>query len=350
MNFFFFILISCFFMCLIVSSFNLFFLFLSLEGLTLSSIVIICLIDYKLKSLETILNYFFISAVSSVFFILGMTIIFLDNNLSFCFSSFRIGLENKIKLNNYLDFFSNIEFLILIGILFIFLFFFIKLGFFPFHFWVPKFFNSIWFLIVFFLVLIKLVFISIFFRIIGFFCFFSIHNFFLIIFYICSIGSIIIGCIGAFYCNNLKYFIAFTSINNLGYLFMGFSTNNFIAAYFSFLFFLIYFFNFIIFFISLIFIKYFENFNKNIFLNGIYFTKLNNFIKYNKNIFLNFIILFSFFSISGLPPFAIFSIKIDLLNQVWLNGNYLMVLISLITSFFSIFYYFRLLKFLIKEK
>ena len=151
---------------------------------------------------------------------------------------------------------------------------------------------------------------------IGFFCFFSIHNFFLIIFYICSIGSIIIGCIGAFYCNNLKYFIAFTSINNLGYLFMGFSTNNVIAAYFSFLFFLVYFFNFVIFFISLISIKYFENFNKNIFLNSIYFSKLNNFIKYNKNNFLNFIILFSFLSISGLPPFAIFSIKIDLLNQV----------------------------------
>merc|ERR1739838_1239098 len=102
---------------------------------------------------------------------------------------------------------------------------------------------------------------------IGFFCFFSIHNFFLILFYICSIGSIIVGCIGAFYCNNLKYFLAFTSINNLGYLFMGFSTNNIIAAYFSFLFF----------------IKYFENFNKNIFMNSVYFSKLNNFIKYNKN-------------------------------------------------------------------
>ena len=97
---------------------------------------------------------------------------------------------------------------------------------------------------------------------------------------------------------------------------MGFSTNNVTAAYFSFLFFLVYFFNFVLFFISLISIKYFENFNKNIFLNSVYFSKLNNFIKYNKNSFLNFIILFSFLSISGLPPFAIFSIKIDLLNQV----------------------------------
>ena len=337
-------------MCLIVSSFNLFFLFLCLEGLTLSSIVIVCLIDQKFESLESVLNYFFISAVSSTFFILGMSIIFLDNKLSFCFSSFRIGLENKVEVTSYLEFFNNIEFLVLLGIFFIFIFFFIKLGFFPFHFWVPKFFNSIWFFIIFFLVLIKLVIISAFFRIIGFFCFFSIHNFFLILFYICSIGSIIVGCIGAFYCNNLKYFLAFTSINNLGYLFMGFSTNNIYAAYFSFLFFIVYFFNFIIFFISLVFIKYFENFNKNIFMNSVYFSKLNNFIKYNKNSFLNFMTLFSFFSISGLPPFAIFSIKIDLLNQVWLNGNYFMVIISLITSFFSIFYYFRLVKFLIKEK
>ena len=121
-------------MCLIASSFNLFFLFLSLEGLTLSSIIIICLIDQKSRNLESILNYFFISAISSIFFVLGMSIISLDKNLNFCFSLFRIGLENKKKIDiNSLEFFNNIEFLILIGIFFIFIFFFIKLGFFPFH-------------------------------------------------------------------------------------------------------------------------------------------------------------------------------------------------------------------------
>ena len=155
----------------------------------------------------------------------------------------------------------------------------------------------------------------IFFRVIGFF-YFSIHSCFLSIFYISSLGSIIIGCIGAFCSNNLKYFISFTSINNFGYLLMGFSTDSFYSFYYSFLFFFVYFFNFIFFFISIIFIKHYSIFDTNFFFNGIYFSKLNNIVKNQKNNFLSFFLLISFFSISGLPPFASFVVKINLLNEV----------------------------------
>lgn len=364
-EFFFFNVISSLFICMILSSFNIFFLFICFEGLTLSSIVLIAILGQNFLSLESLLNYFFISAVSSVSFIFGTSILFLNFNSSLCFSSFRLGFDENnfflknnndvtisnekgnINLEEFLNIFSNTDYISLFGIFLIIFFFLIKLGMFPFHFWVPKFFNSIWFFLFFFIVIIKFSFIIIFFRIFGFFCF-NFNSFFIFIFYLASLGSIIVGCFGALSSNNLKYFISFTSINNLGYIFMGFSTPNFYSIYYSFLFFFIYSLNFIFFFISLIIIKKYNFFDVNIFFNGIYFSKLNNLIKNQKNFFLSVFLLVSFFSISGLPPFASFVVKLNLLNEIWFSGNYLMVIISLITSFFSIFYYFKLIKFLLK--
>jgi len=97
---------------------------------------------------------------------------------------------------------------------------------------------------------------------------------------------------------------------------MGFSTTSLMGWYYSFFFFLIYFLNFIIFFISIVFIKKFDSKNYNIMKNDISFSRLRNVIKYNKNILLNIFLLISFFSISGLPPFASFILKIKLINEV----------------------------------
>ncbi len=194
-EFFFLILISSLLICMILSSFNIFFLFLCLEALTLVSIVLISILGQNFSSLEALLNYFFISAFSSVLFLLGTSLIFSDFNLNFSFNLFRLGLNDKIFLplfeekNNVLgnfyiplnyftdkdvidsfylkekidlsyllkhnlDFFfefnfiyhsnfiyienlfctKNLELLVIIGTFFIFVFFLIKLGLFPFHF------------------------------------------------------------------------------------------------------------------------------------------------------------------------------------------------------------------------
>lgn len=170
------------------------------------------------------------------------------------------------------------------------------------------------------------------------------------IFYIISLGSIVVGCLGALCSNNIKYFISFTSINNLGFVFMGFSTLNFYTQFYSFLFLIIYFFNFIIFFISILFIKKYSNVNFNIIKDDVSFNRFSNLVKFNNNQFLNFILLISFFSISNLPPFASFFIKINLLSSVWEYGNCFMVIVALLCSFISIFYYFKLVKLLFLNK
>lgn len=168
--FFFFVLSSLFF-CMILSSFSIFFLFLCFEGLTLISIAIVAIFGQSFSNLESLLNYFFISAVSSILFLVGLSFIFLDLDLNFCFSCFRSGLDNKIfnagslidisyvtfedlyfifsnesfffeksyllgKANYISADFNNvysIDFISVLGLLLILFFFLIKLGLFPFH-------------------------------------------------------------------------------------------------------------------------------------------------------------------------------------------------------------------------
>ena len=246
--------------------------------------------------------------------------------------------------------FNNFDFNLLsfLGIFFIFLFFIIKLGLFPFNFWVPKLYNSIWFILFIFIILIKFVFIISFFRLIGFLSF-PIYNYFIMLFYIISLGSIIVGSLGAISSSNIKNFIAFTSINNLGFLMMGFSTISWFAQYISFLFFIIYFFNIIFFLIPILIIR---SYKRNVFKisDNIFFSKFNNFLIYNKNIFLRFFFLVAFLSITGLPPFASFVVKLNLLTEVFICGNYFMVFCAVLTTFVSIFYYFKLIIFLMESK
>ena len=169
------------------------------------------------------------------------------------------------------------------------------------------------------------------------------------LFYIISLGSIIVGSLGAISSSNIKNFIAFTSINNLGFLMMGFSTISWFAQYISFLFFIIYFFNIIFFLIPILIIR---SYKRNVFKisDNIFFSKFNNFLIYNKNIFLRFFFLVAFLSITGLPPFASFVVKLNLLTEVFICGNYFMVFCAVLTTFVSIFYYFKLIIFLMESK
>ena len=229
-------MVSSLFLCFSLSSFNIFFSFISLEGLTLNSIIIIAISGSNFFVLESLLNYFFISAISSIFFIIGISIIFLYG-LPLNFYNFRENFDLRVSLLDYNIDYSN--YLLIFGIFCILLFFLIKIGLFPFFFWSPKFYNSISFILFYFLIIIKFVFIVNFFRLISYLCI-PWENIFLPVFYIYSLGSIVIRCLGAICSNSLKYFLTFTSINNLGYIFMGFSTTSFLSWYYSFFFYFIF--------------------------------------------------------------------------------------------------------------
>ena len=181
--------------------------------------------------------------------------------------------------------------------------------------------------------LTKFCFILSFFRIIGFFIF-PILDVYVFFFYISAIGSIVVGCLGALVSSNIKQFFAFISLNHLGYFVVGLLSNeNFDLIYFSFLFILFYFFN------SLVFLMSYAFLNSNtVFFNFSFKNKKNNF-------FLSIFFLISTLFISGLPPFSTFFIKVSLINELWLSGDYLLIFIIVFSSFFSIFYYFKLLKF-----
>lgn len=148
----------------------------------------------------------------------------------------------------------------------------------------------------------KFCFVLVFFRVLGFLVI-PVLDYFFFLFYISCIGSIVIGCIGALNSSNIKQFFSFISLNHFGYIIMGFISDNINLTYISFLFVIFYFFNSLFFLIS-----YTLN-NENIFFNY-------NFNKKNYNFLLNFFYLFSILSISGLPPFSIFFIKLKLISEL----------------------------------
>ena len=130
-EFFFFLMVSTLFLCFSISSFNFIFSFISLEGLTLTTIIIVGILGSNFFVLESLLNYFFISAFSSIFFILGISIIFLYS-LPLNFDDFRTSFDTKLQLLNYNVTYS--YYLLIFGIFLILLFFLIKIGLFPFFF------------------------------------------------------------------------------------------------------------------------------------------------------------------------------------------------------------------------
>ena len=108
-----------FFLFNLISSFNLIFFFLNSEGTTLSIIVLFFLLSKNLN-LESILNYYFISVISSIFFLMGLSVFFFKNT--------------SLLYNLFLYNLSSYSFLYILAFFFFILYFFIKLGLFPFNF------------------------------------------------------------------------------------------------------------------------------------------------------------------------------------------------------------------------
>jgi len=96
-------------------------------------------------------------------------------------------------------------------------------------------------------------------------------------FLISGCGSIIIGCLGALLQKKIKRFLAYTSINQIGFLLLGLSTNNFSGISSSLMFLMIYIIMNIIFFGVLLNIQHFTQKFQIIYLTDLYSINGQNF-------------------------------------------------------------------------
>jgi NADH-quinone oxidoreductase subunit N len=150
-------------------------------------------------------------------------------------------------------------------------------------------------------------------------------------------GSLIVGALGAFAETRFKRFIAYSSINQIGFLLMGLTTANIGGYQSSILFLIIY----IITNIALfsIFLNLTSNLTSKplIFLTDV--TRID-----PRRWIVKFGLSIVFFSLAGLPPFAGFFGKFYVLMNSFQQGDWGLVLVGVVTTLVSAYYYVRIVK------
>jgi len=185
-------------------------------------------------------------------------------------------------------------------------------------------------------VFIKFTFFLLFFRII-FNLFFSLIFLFQPFFLISSISSILIGAIGAYNQARIKRFLAYTSVSQVGYVFIGLSCctlNGLVSAF-------LYLFLYVI--VSLGFFLILLNTNHiNTNQNAIFFHDFLNLSRYNRyfSYYLGFIII----SMATFPPMSTFFSKVFIYICLFESKLDLLVFLVMIINVISAVYYLRFLQ------
>lgn len=150
-------------------------------------------------------------------------------------------------------------------------------------------------------------------------------------------GSMVVGVLGAFAETRFKRFIAYSSINQIGFLLLGLTTANTTGYQSSILFLIIY----IITNITLF--SIFLNLQSN--LTGKALVFLTDVTRIDpRRWVVKFGLSAVFFSLAGLPPFAGFFGKFYVLMNSFQQGDWGLVLLGVISSLISAYYYLRIVK------
>lgn len=332
-EFIFLILFSIFFMLMLLSSNDFLFSYFSIEGMSFSLYILTATIYYNRFSLESALKYFILGGIASSILLYGISFIFIiTSSLDFFYIKYYFLMNNTTL--SFLDILFIISCLTLS--------FFFKLSAFPCHMWAPDVYEGIWTPITAFLAIVVKMVIFIF--VIRVFCY--IFNAVLLwqsFFLISGSGSILIGCLGALLQKKIKRFLAYTSINQIGFLLLGLSTNNLSGISSSLMFLMIYIIMNIIFFGILLNTQHFTQKFQIIYLTDLYAVNGQKFD-------LNFIWIITLFSMAGIPPLAGFFIKYYILLSLINLSLYFTTFLVLILSTISCYYYLNFIKYILFEK
>nr|QTZ20369.1 NADH dehydrogenase subunit 2 [Spodoptera dolichos] len=240
----------------------------------------------NLFSTEASLKYFLTQSIASLNFLFTILI--------------KLTLMKNFEMNNFLTIMMNSSMLM-------------KMGSVPFHFWFPNIIEGLSWLNSFILMtwqkITPLILMS-----------YYMNNYFI---NIIIIFNIIIGAIGGLNQTSLRKLMAFSSINNLGWMIMSISISETLWIFY----FMLY-----SFMISIMcFFFYILNMY---FINQLFINNMNFLIKIN--------ILINFLSLGGLPPFIGFFPKWIIINFLINNNMYLMTFIFIMMSLIMLFFYIRI--------
>ena len=152
-----------------------------------------------------------------------------------------------------------------------------------------------------------------------------------------GLASIIVGIYGAISETRIKRFFVYSSMGHVGFMLLGIAAGGLHGMTATILYVIIY--------TITVFIGWTVLFTSNIKITHI--NQLNGLSKINPT--LSFIIAISMLSMSGIPPLAGFFVKFEVLYALVESEYYSIVLIALLLTVFSFFYYLRIIKILYFE-
>ena len=308
-------------MLVMISSNDLILFYVGLELQSLALYVLASFNRDNLKSSESGLKYFVLSALSSGLLLYGCSLIY-----GFSGSTNFFVIRETLTQDSYGLTFGIV--FILVGLAF-------KISAVPFHMWAPDVYEgSPTSVTAFFAILPKIAALTVFIRFL-YVPFVNLIEQWQIIIIFLSISSMLFGAVAAIGQKNLKRLVAYSSISHMGYALAGLSTGTNEGIQSSITYITIYLFMNLGFFSSMFMLrredKYFENIDD---LSGL-----------SKNHpLLAFSFLIILFSLAGIPPLAGFFAKFYIFSAVIEQSMYFLAVVGLLSTVIAAFYYLRLIK------
>nr|QWW93333.1 NADH-plastoquinone oxidoreductase subunit 2 [Notoscyphus lutescens] len=306
-------------------------IFVSLECLSLCSYLLCSYTKKDIRSNEAAMKYLLIGGLSSSILAYGFSWLYGLSGGETNMQKIVSGISNTQMLNSMGMFIALL--CITAGLAF-------KLSLVPFHQWTPDIYEGSPTPVVAFLsITSKIAGIALITRIFNIVFVFSTNEWINIL-EVLAISSLILGNLVAITQTSIKRMLAYSSISQIGYIIIGLIANN-IDGYAS----------------TIIYTFFYTFMNLGTFACVVLFglrTGTDNIRDYEglyiKDPLLTISLTLCLLSLGGIPPLTGFFGKLYLFWCGWQSGLYLLVIIALITSIISIYYYLKIIKLMIYSK
>jgi len=320
-------------MLLMISSFDLLTIYLSLELQSLCFYILASIKRYSEYSTEASFKYFVLGAFASGFLLFGFSLIY--------------GLTGTTNIEQLYILFYNIQelhsmtlytalTLVLVGLLF-------KLGAAPFHMWIPDVYEgSPTTITAFFAIVPKVVVLTLLFRLFSYAMYDAsevVQNLLIV----CSLLSMVVPTITALVQTRLKRLFAYSTVAHVGYILMGIISGSIEGVQSTLLYIIIYIIMSIGVFTILLSIRKQSN---NVRIK--YIKELSNLSQMNPILAMSLVLLL--FSMAGIPPLAGFFGKLYIFGSAINSNIYVLPIIGVISSVIGSVYYIYLIKVMYFEK
>jgi NADH-quinone oxidoreductase subunit N len=315
------ILCSILGMMVMISSNDLMVFYVGLELQSLALYVLASFNRDQLKSSESGLKYFVLSALSSGLLLYGCSLIY--------------GFSGSTNFNIISETMNSTRYGLTFGIVFILVGLAFKISAVPFHMWAPDVYEgSPTSVTLFFAIVPKIAALTVFIRFLYVPFIDMIDQWQTIVIFL-SIASMIFGAVAAIGQNNLKRLVAYSSIGHIGYALAGLAvgTNEGIQS-------------------SIVYISIYIVMNLGLFScllmmrrNDQYFETIDDLSGLSKNHpILSMSLLIILFSLAGIPPLAGFFAKFYIFKSVIEQSMYFLAIVGLLSTVVAAFYYLRIIK------